>query len=86
MVSSIGFPDEHRTDHGGTGLYVSDLENRSLEDDFMALLFGKPIELHCVTISSACKNVLEIDVARAWKESEQRAGWSNEVAIEVLIR
>jgi len=52
----------------------------------MALLFGRPIELHCVTVSSACKNVLEIDVARAWKESEQRAGWSNEVAIEVLIR
>ncbi|KAJ9661336.1 hypothetical protein H2201_006528 [Coniosporium apollinis] len=71
---------------GTFGLYVSDLENRSLEDDFMALLFGRPIELHCVRISSACKNVLEIDVARAWKESEQRAGWSNEVAIEVLIR
>ncbi len=69
-----------------TGLYVSDLENRSLEDDFMALLFGRPIELHCVKTSNDCKNVLEIDVARAWKESEQRAGWSNEVAIEVLIR
>lgn len=70
----------------GLGLYISDLENRSLEDDFMALLFGRPIELHCVKKSSTSKNVLEMDVARAWKESEQRAGWSNEVAVEVFIR
>lgn len=70
---------------GVWGLYVSDLENRSLEDDFIAVLFGREIPRHCVRRSEV-PNVLEIDVARAWKESEQRAGWSNEVAIEVVIR
>ncbi|KAF2876898.1 raffinose synthase protein-like protein Sip1 [Massariosphaeria phaeospora] len=71
---------------GTYGLYVSDLKRRSIEDDFIALIFGRPIPLHCVKISDACENVLEIDTTRAWKETDSNAGWSNEVAIEVVIR
>ena len=69
-----------------SGLYVSDLSDRSLKDDFMALLFGRPIPLHCVKINDKSPNVLEIDVVRAWKESDSKASWSNEVAIEIVIR
>ncbi|KAF2140819.1 glycoside hydrolase family 36 protein [Aplosporella prunicola CBS 121167] len=68
---------------GTYGLWISDLENRNLETDFLALLFGQPISLGCVAKN---ENVLEIDLARAWKENDQKAGWSNEVAIEVIIR
>jgi len=68
------------------GLYVSDLSDRSLKDDFMALLFGRPIPLHCVKVNDQSPNVLEIDVVRAWKESDSKASWSNEVAIEIVIR
>lgn len=69
----------------GIGLYVSDLENRSLDSDFMALMFGKPVPYDTVKKGSE-PNVLEIDLTKAWAESDQKAGWSNEVAIEILIR
>lgn len=68
------------------GLYISDLANRSLNDDFMAVLFGRPIPPHCIKKNEKDGNILEIDVARAWKESNQRAGWSNEVAVEIVVR
>lgn len=68
------------------GLYISDLPKRSIDKDFFAVLFGRPIPVHCVKVSETCENVLEIDVARAWKETDSKAGWSNEVVVEVLIR
>ena len=68
------------------GLYISDLKHRSLDDDVMALIFGRPIAKHSVKISDTCENVLEIDTIRAWKESDSKASWSNEVAVEVVIR
>ncbi|KAJ5025298.1 glycoside hydrolase family 36 protein [Bipolaris maydis] len=71
---------------GSFGLYISDLPSRSIQNDFFALLFGRPVPLHCVSVSKACENVLEIDTATAWKETDSKAGWSNEVVIEVFIR
>ena len=52
----------------------------------MGLMFGKPIPLHCVKKSETNKDVLEIDLETAWKESDQNAGWSNEVHVEIFIR
>jgi hypothetical protein len=49
-------------------------------------IFGRPISTHCVKISAADENVLEIDLTRAWKETDQKASWSNEVAVELMIR
>ncbi|KAH8710191.1 raffinose synthase protein-like protein Sip1 [Phaeosphaeriaceae sp. PMI808] len=71
---------------GVYGLYVSDLKQRSIEKDFFAVVFGSPVSAECVRVSEADENVLEIDVQRAWDESGQKASWSNEVAIEVVIR
>ncbi|KAF2007168.1 glycoside hydrolase family 36 protein [Amniculicola lignicola CBS 123094] len=68
------------------GLYVSDVKARNLEDDFFAMIFGKPVPFHCLKINDACENVLEIDLARAWEETGSKATWSNEVAIEIIIR
>jgi hypothetical protein len=68
------------------GIYISDLKERDLKDDFFAVLFGRPIPTHCVGISKKCENVLEIDLTKAWKETDQKASWSNEVAVEVVIR
>lgn len=70
----------------GAGLYISDLKKRSLKEDFIALIFGRPIPVHCVKINDVCENVLEIDAVKAWKETDSQAAWSNEVAIEVVIR
>ncbi|KAF2273677.1 glycoside hydrolase [Westerdykella ornata] len=71
---------------GTYGIYISDLPKRSLEDDFMALIFGRPIPLDCISINDICAEILEIDTERAWKETGANAGWSNEVAVEVVIR
>ncbi|KAF2823401.1 glycoside hydrolase [Ophiobolus disseminans] len=71
---------------GTYGVYISDLKQRSIEDDFFAVLFGRPIPSHCVKASKADENVLEIDLTRAWKETDQKASWSNEVAVELVIR
>lgn len=68
------------------GLYISNLKHRDLDNDVMALIFGRPIARHCVKVSDTCENVLEIDTTRAWKESGSGASWSNEVAVEVVIR
>lgn len=73
------------TDHGA-GLYISDLKKRSIKNDFIAVIFGRPIPSHCVKVNDVCENILEIDTERAWKETDSRAGWSNEVAVEVVIR
>lgn len=68
------------------GLYISDLPNRSLEDDFIAFIFGRVIPVHCVKVNDTCNEILELDLVRAWKETDSKAGWSNEVAVEVVIR
>jgi hypothetical protein len=51
----------------------------------MGVMFGKPIPPHCVKVSDTDSNVLEVDLEAVWKESEQKAGWSNEVAVEIFI-
>ncbi|KAK7518982.1 raffinose synthase protein-like protein Sip1 [Phyllosticta citriasiana] len=68
---------------GTYGIWIEDLEKMDIENQFIALIFGKPVSMECVKVK---KSVLEIDLVRAWEESDQRAGWSNEVAIEVIIR
>ena len=58
------------------GLYVSDLKKRSIEDDFIALIFGRVIPPHCVKISDTCGDILEIDTVRAWNETDSQASVS----------
>jgi hypothetical protein len=48
-------------------------------------MFGKPIPFSCVKKSEQDPNVLEVDLDAAWKASDQKAGWSNEIAVEIII-
>jgi len=52
----------------------------------MAVIFGRPIPVDCVRVNEECENILEIDTLKAWKETDSHAGWSNEVAVELVIR
>lgn len=72
---------------GVLGLWISDLESRSVEEGFLVLLHGKPISVECVRrmLTKGKSGVLEIDVERAWKESGESPGWSNEVSLEVFV-
>ncbi|KAF2212256.1 glycoside hydrolase family 36 protein [Cercospora zeae-maydis SCOH1-5] len=70
---------------GVLGLWISDLEERSVADNFIVLIYGKPISVECVRISKTAKQVLEIDIERAWKESGEDVGWGNEITLEVFM-
>jgi hypothetical protein len=51
----------------------------------MITILGKVVPLHTVSISKVDGNVLEIDVAAAWKELDLESGWSNEVEVKIYI-
>ncbi|KAK3674851.1 hypothetical protein LTR78_005195 [Recurvomyces mirabilis] len=72
---------------GVLGLYISELKGRSVEKDFMVMIFGKPAPVGCVKVSEEVGggNVLAVDVERAWKEMGLEAGWNNEVSVEVFM-
>jgi hypothetical protein len=55
------------------------------EQDFMVMIYGKPIPPHTVRVSKVATNVVEIDVEQAWKEMGLHAQWSNEVRVETFV-
>ncbi|SMR52562.1 unnamed protein product [Zymoseptoria tritici ST99CH_1A5] len=62
-------------------------KGRTVEDDLMVLLYGKPLAKGCVGVKEADGSaVLEVDIAKAWKESGETPGWGDEVSLEVFIR
>lgn len=70
---------------GKLGIYISNLQSKSLEDDILIMMSGKVIPVHTVTISSEAP-VLEIDVEKAWDEMGLEPGWGNEISVEVFVR
>jgi len=71
---------------GVWGLWISALTDLSVEEDFMVLLEGKAVSVEKIKKSAACAYVLEVDVEGAWREMGLKAGWSNEVGVEVFMR
>jgi len=68
---------------GVLGFWIGDLSKKwDVENDMLVLIFGKQIPKHCVSVNG---DVLEIDVDRAWKETGQTAGWSNEIEVELFV-
>lgn len=71
---------------GVFGLWVEGLSHRSIDDDMIILIFGKPVSRSVVRRNADCEDVLEVDVERAWEELGEDAGWSNEISVEVFIK
>ncbi|KAK5171760.1 uncharacterized protein LTR77_003396 [Saxophila tyrrhenica] len=75
---------------GVLGIWMSNLKSVSI-DGFMVIIFGQPIPAHCVTKmedigdNDSDAGVLQIDVERAWRQMDLKAGWSNEVSLEVFV-
>ncbi|KAH0144854.1 glycoside hydrolase, partial [Aureobasidium melanogenum] len=68
---------------GVLGFWIGDLSKSwDVEKDMLVLIFGKQIPKHCVSVNG---DVLEIDVDRAWKETGQQAGWSNEIEVVLFV-
>ena len=68
---------------GTFGLWIGDLEARSVDENFMVTIFGKPIRASNARVDG---KVLLIDVASAWEESGETAGWTNEVPMEIFMQ
>lgn len=76
---------------GTWGVWLSHT-NINIENDTFITLQGRAIPLECVSMKSGKGEeskgeggegvVLEVDLARAWKEMALAPGWGNEVAVE----
>ncbi|KEQ75924.1 glycoside hydrolase [Aureobasidium namibiae CBS 147.97] len=68
---------------GVLGFWIGDLGKKwNVEKDMLVLIFGKQIPKECVSVNG---DVLEIDVDRAWKETGKKAGWNNEIEVELFV-
>jgi len=70
---------------GVWGLWISTLAHLNIEKDFMVLLEGKVVSMERTRKSTTCECVLEVDIEGAWRDMGLKAGWSNEVGVEVFI-
>lgn len=64
------------------GIYISDLPTKSIDDDFLATMYGRAISREAVSQKG---KVLEIDVEKEWNELGVPPGWSNEITVDVLM-
>lgn len=73
---------------GTLGVYISDLENKTVKENFMVTLMGKAVPEHTVRKTGVDGNrakVLGIDVLTAWKDMGLSSGWNNEVTIQIYM-
>lgn len=71
---------------GVLGIYIEGQQDRDVDADILILLFGKPVSRGAVAWEKVPGGgVLSVDVERAWNESGEKAGWNNEVSLEVFV-
>ena len=71
---------------GTLGIYFSDLQDRSIERNFMVMILGQPVPQNTVWKQGGENaNVLAIDVLAAWKSMKLDSGWSNEAFVQVFV-
>jgi hypothetical protein len=78
--------DVHLKALGTLGIYISDLQDRSIADDFMVMILGRPVPQETVWKEGGDNaNVLAIDILAAWKAMKLDSGWSNEAFVQIFI-
>ncbi|KAJ5446339.1 Aldolase-type TIM barrel [Penicillium cf. griseofulvum] len=71
---------------GTLGIYFSDLQDKSIEQNFMVMILGRPIPQNTVWKQGGENgNVLAIDILAAWKSMALDSGWSNEAFVQVFV-
>ncbi|KAJ5532364.1 Raffinose synthase [Penicillium frequentans] len=78
--------DVHLKALGTLGIYLSDLKDREIAQDFMVMILGKPVPQKTVWKEGGeDSQVLAIDVLGAWKAMKLDSGWSNEAFIQIFV-
>lgn len=103
-VLPSSFTSSHRRLHlslslkalGVLGIYISDLADRDIQNDFFAIMKGKGVSGEFVRRGKEEEGeagggggkggVLELDVEGAWDAMGLEVGWGNEVDVEVFVR
>ncbi|KAE8382964.1 hypothetical protein BDV26DRAFT_195902 [Aspergillus bertholletiae] len=72
---------------GTLGIYISDLPDWSIDDNFMVTILGYPVPRKTVWKEGDGEQtkVLAVDILTAWKEMKLKPGWSNEVIVQVFL-
>ena len=72
---------------GTLGIYISDLETRTVPQNFMVILSGRAVPVQTVWKErvGAGTKILAINVLMAWEEMGLVKGWSNEVVVQVFM-
>ncbi|KAE8414131.1 hypothetical protein BDV36DRAFT_266372 [Aspergillus pseudocaelatus] len=72
---------------GTLGIYISDLPDWSIEDNFMVTILGYPVPRKTVWKEGDDEKskILAVDILTAWKEMKLKPGWSNEVIVQVFL-
>lgn len=69
---------------GILGVFISDVEKRDLGEDFMIMIQGRAIPMHCASINMD-ESLLEVDTEKAWKEMGLQAGYGNELGMDIYV-
>ena len=69
----------------GLGFFISNLTKRSIEEDFLIMMLGRAIPLETVKKSDVIKDLLEVDIEKAWEKMGLNGGYSSEVTVEIFI-
>ncbi|KAJ5175227.1 Aldolase-type TIM barrel [Penicillium canariense] len=78
--------DVHLKALGTLGIYISDLQDRGIADNFMVMILGQPVPQKTVWKEGGENaNVLAIDVLAAWKAMKLDSGWSNEAFVQIFV-
>jgi hypothetical protein len=72
---------------GTLGIYISDLPDWSIAENFMVTVLGQPVPQKTVwKVGDDDKaKVLAVDILTAWNEMKLRPGWSNEIIVQVFL-
>lgn len=78
--------DIHLKALGTLGIYISNLKQLAIAQNFMVMILGKPIPPKTVWKEGGEEaSVLAIDVLAAWKAMKLDSGWSNEAFVQVFV-
>lgn len=71
---------------GTWGIWLKELPDLDFKESLFLQMSGQPVPLDYVKVSERDERVLEVDLEKFWKEGGFSEGWSNEVAVELLIK